>query len=159
MVRRLRLSLAQWLGLPLLLAVPCLALLSVFGERSAVVEGSSAELVVRVDYPSRLRLGVHGALTVEVTNRGARALAGAEVAFSRSYLDAFREVALEPAVLELRRDWTVVGLPPLLPGDVGVVSVRLRGESYGKRRGVVEVAGGGGSASAVRLELETFTFP
>jgi hypothetical protein len=157
--RRLRFQRVQAIGVPILLLLPTLALLGVFdGTGTKSAEGSG--LRVTVEYPARVRYRSREPLTVSVENTGGRALAEATVRFDRDFLRAFSGVSLMPEPEAVTREHFVVTLRDIRPGEARRVSGELEAEAYGRHRGAVEVVPGeDGGGEAVRIPVETITYP
>jgi hypothetical protein len=151
--RRIRLYPGQWIGIPILFLVPVLALFNVFGESRQQVRDGSAELLVEVEYPDRLRSGQRSDIAVRVENHSARAIEGGGVSLDPGYFGRFADLIVMPAALVPYR----VELPRLEPGQTSLVRVELAGGRAGRHEGEIAVASDGGEA--IRVRLRTFVFP
>jgi hypothetical protein len=153
MRRRLALGRAQWVGLPILLAIPLLALFGVFGEREGDSTVRSAELEMRVRWPARTRHEMIHDIDVVVRNVSARTIDTLTVTFDTTYLAAFSAVSVTPGAAHA---WEVE-LEGVRPGEARHVVVAVDAHRFGRRTGSV-IATGGGSDTA-RVVIDTFIFP
>ena len=151
-VARISLTAKQVIGLPLIAAVPLLALFGVFGERATTAVARSSTIEVTVTYPARFRYRQVQPLRVAVRNTSPRSIDTAFVSFDTAYIARFSSVRFDPAV----RSAFVVPATDIAPGATALVSVELWGEHYGNHRGRVVVAAKGDS---VAVPLSTFVFP
>ena len=149
---RISLTARQVLGLPLLAAVPLLAVLGVFGERATTAVARSAVTEVTVTYPSRFRYRQVQPLRVTVRNRSATTIDTVFVSFDTAYIARFSSVRFDPAVTSA----FVVPVARLGPGVAALVSAELWGEAYGRHRGRVVVSTKGDSLS---IPISTIVFP
>lgn len=143
----------QWIGMPLLILVPVLALLGIFGDREGTVRAEDAVLEVRVEYPERLRAGRPATARVLVRNRAARPLESVRVSLDSSYLAGFADLRILP----LPQRAYEVDLGMIGPGESRLVRMEMIGEAYGRHSG--EVAARAGEGRGVRAHLRTFVFP
>lgn len=149
---RISLTAKQVVGLPLLAAVPLLALLGVFGERAATAVARSNAVEVTVTYPARFRYRQVEPLRVAVRNTSANTLDTVLVSFDTAYIARFSSVRFDPAVTSA----FVVPVSHLAAGASGLVSVELWGEQYGRHGGRIVVTARGDSLS---VPISTFVFP
>jgi hypothetical protein len=151
--RKVRLWWHQWIGIPVLFALPILSLLGVFGESSAKSSAKSALLELEVEYPDRLRYWQIRPLEVSVRNSSQQPLDHVEVKFDPTYINSFADVTFTPGV---EKAYTVT-MRNLAPGESRLVSVELRADHYGTHEGAIEAF-----SDSVRLagvNVSTFTFP
>jgi hypothetical protein len=149
---RISLTTKQVLGLPLIAAVPLLALLGVFGERATTTVVRSNAVEVTATFPARFRYRQIQALRVSVRNTSPRPLDIVFVSFDTAYIARFSSVRFDPAVTSA----FVVPISHLAAGASGLVSVELWGEQYGRHRGRVVVTAGSDSVS---IPISSFVFP
>ncbi|HEY5062031.1 MAG TPA: hypothetical protein VII52_10875 [Gemmatimonadaceae bacterium] len=150
--RRVVLTAKQRIGVPLIAAVPLLALLGLFGESSNTASVRSASLEVRASYPTRFRYRQIQALRVDVRNISRVTLDTVMVSVDTAYVSRFSSVRFDPAPTAAY----VVPLTHLRPGEHGLVSAELWGEQYGRHRGRITVTAPGDS---VAISISTFVFP
>jgi hypothetical protein len=151
--RRVMLHGAQWIGIPLLMLVPVLALLGVFGESRRHAEAGSDVLRVEVDYPQRHRTGLRSDIVVRLRNVSSAPLDGVSVAFDPAYFsDAFNVLFNPPASAPHE-----VALPVLEPGAEDEVRVEFEAEHRWWRRGWIRVTRDG--RAVAELRIGTFVLP
>ena len=150
--RRISLTRKQRVGLPVLAAVPLLAVLGVFGERQAEAHVSSRSVAMDVRYPERFRYRQAQSLEVTVRNVSGRAIDTLVVSLDTAYVSRFSSVRIDPSP----QTAFVVALTGMRPGETRLVSAELSGDQYGRHRGrILAVAGADTAAVAVR----TLVFP
>ncbi|HEX6314538.1 MAG TPA: hypothetical protein VFZ73_06740 [Gemmatimonadaceae bacterium] len=137
-----------------LVLIPLLAMFGVFGESQAQAHGASADLELRVDYPTRYRYKQIDRVRVEVQNVSGAQLDTVTVAFDSSYTSRFSTLMFIPAAKEPFS----VELTHLAPGSTRLVWVELQAERYGRHRGALRAWRHGGS-DTVSVALSTIIFP
>jgi hypothetical protein len=152
MPRRISLHRNQWVLIALMLCLPVLALLGVFGGR-ATRRGEAGPLAVNVRYPTALRYNVFDNIELHVQNRGAAVLDTVSVAIDSAYATRFSMITSIPPFEEAFR----VTLPQLRAGESRPVRVELRAERYWRHRGIIAITAGG--ADTLRIRLSTIVFP
>jgi hypothetical protein len=150
--RRPRLYRAQWIGLPLIIAFPLLALLGVFGERWHTQRVESGALDVSVRHPTVFRYKMIDAIEVHVRNRGAQPIDTATVSLDTAYAGRFSTVTAIPS-FDGAFD---IDLAALQPGESRRVRIEIQAERYWTHRGELTVAAG---TDTVRAALTTRVFP
>jgi len=149
---KLRLGLKQWIGFPILLAVPIATLLGLFGERSALARAKSASLDVVVSYPERFRYRQVQPLHLTVRNLSSQAMDTVTVSFDTAYISRFSSVRFDPPAKKAY----AIELTDVKPMESRFVGVELWGQEYGMHPGVI-VARAGADSAVVRFR--TFIFP
>lgn len=155
--RTLEMGLAQRIGLLLLMAIPVLAVLGIFGESFEQVTQSSEDLSMTVEYATRYRYKMINNLSVDLVNESDQTLPVLSVSFSRDYIDQFSTVTFTPSVKEITGTAYIVELTEVAPGESRSVQVELQGERYGQHQGAVGASAEG--IASVELQLTTFIFP
>jgi hypothetical protein len=150
----LKFSRSQWIGVVALFLVPILALFGTFGESQAQVQGASAELVIRVEYPTRYRYKQIDRVRVEVENASSATLDTVTVAFDSAYVSRFSTLMFIPAAKEP----FTVELAPLPPQSTRLIWVELQAERYGWHHGSLRAWRRGSSDTAI-VPLRTIIFP
>jgi hypothetical protein len=150
--RRLSLTRKQWIGLPLIAAVPVLTLLGVFGERGRVARASSPTLDVIVRYPERFRYRQIQALEVTVRNRSGRVLDTVHVSLDTAYITRFSSVRIDPPTTTS----FVIDFAHVEPNEARLVAAELWGQDYGRHRGRILAWSGHDSAG---VTIQTIVFP
>ena len=144
----------QWIALPLMLLIPVLALLGVFGESSDQVRDETGELSLYVDYPTRYRYKQINTVEVFVRNRTPETIDTVLVALDASYAERFSTLMFIPAATEPFE----VELLDVAPQETRRVWVEIQGEHYGRHRGDLK-AYRPGAVDTARVSLSTFIFP
>lgn len=152
--RRVTLDRLQRIGVPLLSAVPLLALLGAFGESRVRGDEAGAGLSVQVEYSSRYRYKQINTLRVQVENGTSHALDTVVVELDSAYAARFSTLMFIPSA----RAPFEMELLDLQPGEVAGVWVELQAERYGRHRGDLVVYASG-LPDTVRISLSTFVFP
>jgi len=143
----------QRIGIPILLAVPILALFGLFGETQGHAHTTSGSIDVEVSYPARFRYRQVQSLQVSVRNLSTTAAADTiRVSFDTAYISRFSSVRFDPAA----KSAYTVDLTDVKPSESRLVSVELWGQDYGTHRGTVVARHGTDSAI---VHLSTFVFP
>lgn len=155
--RGVRFGPLQAAGLVLIVAIPVLALLGLFGESTAELSATLPDLEVHITYPARTRYQTGSAVQVTVRNITSLPLEDLTVRFGRHYLEGFADVKFTPAVDVVTEEGYEVRLSGIPAGASRVVSVSVLAEEYWCRRGTVTVERAG--AEPLRFQLETFVFP
>lgn len=153
------LSPLQWVGLPLLILLPVLAIIGVLGPGVDQATAASEALSLRVQYPARARKGTAIAAVIRVANSGSAPLSGVTVAIDRAYLDGFGTVEVTPSELLISDASYEVQVGDLPAGASRHVLIQLEpGRAYGRRTGTVSVSADGVD-QPVGVPVATFTFP
>jgi hypothetical protein len=145
--RRVMLHGGQWVGIPLLMVVPVLALLGVFGESRRHAAAAGDGLRVEVEYPERYRTGRRSDIVVRVRNVSPAALKGVSVAFDPEYLSDAYNVLFNPPASAPHE----VALPMLEPGAEEEVRVEFEAEHRWWRRGWIRVLQDGSAVAELRI--------
>lgn len=153
--RRLQFPGLQLVGVALLLAVPILAVLGVFGPCSDTVAETMPGLEMQVKYPTRFRYQMFSTLEVSLENTSNRSPGPITVTFDRNYISRFSQVQFTPSVKSVTAtDYRVqVDIPP---GEIRRISVSLQADRYGIHDGSVGARVNGAS---ILVPVSTFVFP
>lgn len=143
----------QWVGVPLLLLIPLLALLGVFGESRATVRAETAQIALELQYATRYRYKTINSLSLDVTNRTGAWLDTVTVEIDTAYVSRFSNVAAIPSFTGAY----TIELTAVEPQETRSVRVELQGEHYGRHRGELRATASG--ADTARLQMSTFIFP
>lgn len=142
------------MGLPIIFLLPLLAVFGVFGESREIVEGASAVLTLRAEYPTRTRYRQTESLEIVVENRSDRTIDTVVVSLDADYIRKFSSPTFIPDVTEPFE----IEFLEVKPGESRRIWGELQGESYGRHRGMIE-AYGAGSSDTVGVALDTIIFP
>jgi hypothetical protein len=146
--RRLRFYWLQLLGMPVIMAVPLLALLGVFEPNRQTASATSAALELRVEYPDRIYYHVSEPIHVTVTNLG-QATAPISITFDAEYINSFAHASFTPDVADERG--FVVVLDAIGPGETRVVALELEAEALGRHEGAISATSGGAPPASVEI--------
>jgi hypothetical protein len=153
------LSRVQWIGLPLLMLLPLLALLGVFGESFTAVADSNDVLDMEVEYATRYRYKMRNALELSLENLSAQTIPTLTVRLDADYISQFSDIAFSPQLDEITDEDYIVHLQDVQPGEVRVVTVEMQGDRYGRHSGTMSATAGGDGNGRVQVEVATFIFP
>jgi hypothetical protein len=151
--RRVRVNPSQWVGLPLLLLVPVLALGGVLGERRQLRTMHDDHTRIEVEYPTRLRARQHSTVVVRIVKLNGTSADSVRVMFDESWLGRFDDVDLTP---DPQHGWTVL-LADFEVGEQVEVRLGLEAGRPGRSRGQVRVEGG--ARAGHEIVLSTFVLP
>jgi hypothetical protein len=146
----------QWIGIPLMLLIPILAVFGVFGDRYNRVTQTGNGLEIEINYGTHLRYKTLNPLEISVRNMGGETLERLVVSIDRDYIENFTNVQFKPDVARLNDKFYEVEFENMPAGDTRVVTVELQGERPGQHSGTITASTGGG---AVQTSIETFVFP
>jgi hypothetical protein len=147
----------QYIGIPIILLIPILALLGVFGEKVVEMEATSADLQVRVEYPIRTHYRLQHEMQVMVTNVSGEAMPSLTVRFDIDLMRAFSDITFTQEPDRIATDGYEVMLEAIAPGETRIVGVDVRAERYWAHDGVISVTGEG--IDPVSIPLSVFIFP
>lgn len=147
----------QYIAIPLLLLIPVLALLGVFGETSATVEVANEGLVVRVHYPDRSHYEAYNYIEVTVRNDSSGALAGVAVEFDRELLIHFSQLSFNPTLSEITETAYRVELGDIEAGGERVVTLDYQPDLNGAHDSWVRLTADG--IVPVQADISMFVFP
>lgn len=150
--RRLSLTRKQWIGLPLLAAIPIATLFGVFGERQGEQHTASRAVAMSVRYPTRFRYRQVQSLQISVENISGRVIDTVKVMIDTAYVTRFSSVRIDPAPYAAY----AVALTQVHPGESRLISAELWGEEYGWHKGRITAVARSDTAA---LTLRTFVFP
>ncbi len=150
--RRIALTRKQRFGLPIIVLVPILALLGIFGERQVDTTARSATVAMAVRYPERFRYRQTQSLEIRVTNLAPKDIDTVHVWLDSAYVTRFVNVRIEPAP----RTAFAVDLVRVRPNESRLITVELVADRYGRQRGRV---GASTRTDSIAVSLSTLVFP
>jgi hypothetical protein len=156
-VRRVQFDRVQLIGIPILMLLPILALLGLFGESFAGSSAESPDVALHVNYTSRYRYGLRNPLLITVKNQSPRPLANVTVAINREYIDQFSDVSFTPEAAAVHESAYLIELAEVPPGAQRLVAVELRASEHGRHHGLVTVSVAG--VENVQTTFTTIVFP
>ncbi|MEW6056381.1 MAG: hypothetical protein AB1540_07185 [Bdellovibrionota bacterium] len=151
--RRLKFWRHQWVAVPLLLAIPILAVSGVFGEKSWELTQMKNDVRIRVKYPERFRYNQLQPIEVVVENLANTTLKDVEVRFDTAYINKFSNVSFIPEPHNAYR----IKLNTLGPKEQQEIAAEIQAKDYGKHAGSVEVLAEG--AVLAKVDISTIVFP
>lgn len=146
-------SRAQWIAIPILVAIPLLALAGVFGETWQTASDSGGNVEMRVEFPARFSYKMLNSISVTVLNRSDRTVDTLVVAFDPSYISNFSTVVFTPPIMRAYE----VAVTDVRPGEARLVTAELQGEKYGRHQGWIQASDGG--TDTARVTIHTIIFP
>lgn len=147
----------QLVGLLLILAVPTLAVLGVFGESFAEVSASSSDLAMQVTYTTRHRYQMAADLEVAVQNLSDQPLSTLTIRIDNHYLQRFSNIQFTPSVTHITATHHEVELTDIAPSESRMVIIELEAEHYGEHEGVISASAD--EAEPVELNISTLILP
>jgi hypothetical protein len=147
----------QYIGMPIILLIPILALLGVFGEKVAETEAASGDLQVRVEYPLRTHYRLQHEIEVAITNLSEQVLPALTIQFDTNLMRAFTDITFAEEPERITGDGYEVRIEDVAPGETRLVSVDVRAERYWAHDGAISVSGEG--VDPVSIPLSVFVFP
>jgi hypothetical protein len=155
--RKLQISRLQWIGMPLIMLIPLLAIFGFFGESFRQVSAASTELDLQINYPTRTRYAVNTPLAVNIRNISAQAMPTVTLRFDQAYVERFSDFTFKPALTRVSAQAYEVELNDVAPGETRRVMVDLKGDQYGRQQGIISASTAAGAA--VQTEITTWIFP
>lgn len=155
--RKIQISRLQWIGVPLIMLIPLLAILGFFGESFRQVSAASTELELQINYPTRTRYAVNTPLAVNIRNISAQAMPTVTVRFDQGYVERFSDFTFKPELTRVSAQAYEVQLNDMTPGETRRIIVDLKGDQYGRQQGVISASTAAGAA--VQTKITTWIFP
>lgn len=154
--RKIRFYPYQWIGIPLLLLIPILALFGVFGETMSISSASQSGIDLEIEYPSRTLYQSEHKIVVRVRNTSGNPLPPIIVSLEKRFLEGFSELSFIPSNVVIVDDIYRIVIEPLQPGESRILTIDTVSSLYGSHRGTVSatIEGNGPSVS-----VETFIMP
>lgn len=150
--RALRLTTLQRIGVPVLFAIPILALFGVFGEHFTTTHADGAALAIAMRYPDRVHYRQPMSFRLSMRNVTARPLDTITVTLDTAFMRAFSDVSVSAPL----NGAYVARITNLAPGETRAISATVSGERYGRHAGVITVTA---VQDTARVPVATFVFP
>lgn len=150
--RRIALQPSQWVLVPLMLALPLLAILGVFGERRETVTARAGPVHATIEYPTILRYKLRGSVSVQLHNTGATSIDTVTIAIDTAYVQHFTQVLALPSLARAYE----VDVAPLRAGERQLVRIELVANRQGRHRGELTIATTGADTARVRIATRIF---
>lgn len=143
----------QWIGIPLILIIPILAMLGVFGIEIEKLNISTSGVETSIEYPAKMRYGQEEFIRMEFKNVSGETIQDLAVSFDQDYIRKFDGIDFNP---QLETNYIVkTGVIP--PGETGTVNVKLKAGEYGSHSGEIKISSQ--NKEIISEELSTFIFP
>lgn len=146
----------QYVGIPLLLLIPILALLGFLGETSTTVEAAADGIVLRVLYPDRAHYEAYNHITVTARNGSDSDMSGVMVEFDRALLDHFSQLSASPSFTEITEAAYRVELGDIEAGAERVVVLDYQPDTNGIHESWVRLIADGIDPLLVSLSMLVF---
>lgn len=143
----------QWIGIPLLLLIPILALLNVFGVQHENISYTGNGVEINGKYPVKMRYGQEEFLRLEIKNGSKQDLKGTRVIVDKSYVERFDGAEFSPDVTENYS----VNLGTLKRGETKIFSLKLKAGKGGTYDGGLTVMSQ--NKQLYRTDVETVIYP
>lgn len=143
----------QWIGIPIIILIPVMALLGVFGEQTTKVQLSGEGLEASLEYPQKLRFGQDEFIRLEVSNTTSRALTNVTISFDKSYIEKFAEKSFTPEV-QANYEMKNVEIPA---NETKTFEVRVKAGDSGSHSGEIKIRKE--DEDILSHEISTFVFP
>jgi len=144
------------IGVLVLLAIPLMALLGVFGRTKGQVMAAGTDVSVAVTYLERVRYKEADGMSIAVTNMSDEVLDELTVQVGAPYIANFTETDFEPSLDRVTDEYFEIDLTDVQPDETRQVMIALRAEEYGRLDCVVIVQG---AAVPVTVSFSTLVFP
>ncbi len=147
----------QWVGIPLILLIPVLALLGVFGESEQKVDVANNTFSVHINYPTRYRYKMINNIEVSLENISNQTMPTVTVSLNADYVNRFSTITFHPSLTSVKNGQYEVELTEVRTGETRLVTIELQGEAYFQHEGVVSVTAA--AVPTLRVPIQTFIFP
>lgn len=154
--RSLRFTLVQLIGVPLILCIPALAILGVFGHEVASVQSVANDFQMFVTAPTKLRYKMLDSFDIIIRNTSEAPL-NIKISLDNSYFSNFSTVSFSPRPSEITSKKYTFLFSQIPARQTRRLSATMQAENYGKHSGAVVANSESGTAAYVRLS--TIVFP
>jgi hypothetical protein len=155
--RRFEFHRTQLIGLPLMMIIPILAILGVFGTTMTEVTASSDALLLEVSYPERTRYESYSKMSVWVTNNSDQPLPTLTVSFDAAYFELFSQIGFNPSADAAGDGQYEVELQDVQPGETRLIQVDFQVDESGQYTTQIEASAEGVESAA--LNINTLVLP
>jgi hypothetical protein len=156
-LRKLHLYVFQYIGIPLILLIPILALSGVFNQQFAQLQQENDALALSIHYPNRSRYEVLSNVTINIENKTEETIPLVLLSISKSYLKEFFVIDILPLVSQITEENYEVELEEIASEESRLVTIDLEGDIYGEHTATVSLASEG--IEPLSLTIKTFVFP
>jgi hypothetical protein len=155
--RKVQFHWVQLLGVPLLMVLPILGMLGLFGETFTTERAENQLLAMQVEYATRYRHKMSNPMRVTITNLSDQSPITVTIAFDRAYLDQFSNPMFMPDPTRITDQAYELELKEMETGETQVAEVELQGNEYWHHMGVISASIAGGEF--VQLSVGTTIYP
>jgi hypothetical protein len=155
--RRLQFHREQLIGVPIIMLLPVLALLGLFGPTFGTESASGSQIEMQVEHPTRVRYKTIIPLEITVRNVSAQDMPTVTVSISADYIANFTEAQFVPEADEITEEAYKIELSNVGAGESRQVNVGLRPDLIGNHTGEIVAEPEGGEAT--RASIGTFILP
>ena len=143
----------QWIGIPLILIMPILAIMGVFGREIKNLNITGGGITAQIEYPSKIRYGQEEFIRVELTNDSSKTMRDVSVSFDKNYIQKFDGSEFKP-----QADINYfVKAGDISPGNKKILEVKLKAGERGSNSGKIIISSR--NKEIISEELNTFIFP
>lgn len=146
----------QLVMIPLLILIPLLALMGVFGDRVENREVQGEGVSISAHFPSMTRFDQRETLRITI-HSGAASIPAATLRISRTYLDYFAGLSFMPTNVSIDSASYVIDLGDIPANTTHVMTLEYRAARMGMFIGSVMLETE--NAPLLDFELSTFVFP
>jgi hypothetical protein len=147
----------QKIGIPLLLLIPILALLGLFGVNTNELQAEAEDVAITVRYPTRFRYRQINTIEVSIANNTDDSLQPITAYFDREYIDHFANAEFTPQVSHITEEAYVVLLEEIPAGETYYINVEIEAHDVGYHRGEIRVESA--TTQSTQVQVETLVFP
>jgi hypothetical protein len=155
--RKIAFGPTQAIALPIILLLPLLGLLGFFQTTLSTAENEQAGVLLRVQYPTRLRFRTNEPMEISALNKRSDTVKKLRIEVRRSYFNAFERVTFNPQPQEIDEKSFRFEFDNVRQGEWRRVQVELDGVDAGSHECVVTAIADDDPASEVRFS--TFVLP
>lgn len=146
----------QVVGMIVIIIIPLLALLGMFGTTQGKESASSEALSLEIEYPERFRYKTIDPLEISVENISNETQI-VTVTLDKKYISKFSNVTFSPEAEEITETEYVFELGELQPGEKRIISGEIQSEKFGKFSGSIRASAG--TATEAHVSLTTISYP
>lgn len=162
--KRFQFTKAQWIGMPVILLIPVLALIGLFDTHSTRVTATVGDLQITVEHPTSVRYKRNEPISIVVQNLSASTFPTVTVAIDNAYINGFSTVTFTPDVDEVTADAFILHLEDVQPNESRRIAIEIQGEHYWGHTGTVTAKATAKATAEVHdthaeVMISTFVFP
>lgn len=155
--RRVKLYPYQWIGIPLIMLIPILTALGVFGVTLEDATNANSIIRLNVQYPTRTRFDINSPMVITVENLTDTPLGTVTIALDLAYISGFDIGGALPSITRITATSIEVDFTPIPPHEKRSFRLDLTADQYGTQSGRVTASSLNGAP--LEVPLSTFVFP